>query len=91
MFSLLDAILGRPLAEVLKDMPLASDVKDALLGEEGRLHDVYHYVIAYEQADWAKFSACAAKLGADESALPPLYMDALAWATQNLRGGALKK
>lgn len=91
MFSLLDAILGRPLVEVLKDMPLASDVKDALLGEDGRLHDVYQYVIAYEQADWAKVSACAAKLGADESALPPLYMDALAWATQNLRGGALRK
>lgn len=90
MFSLLDAILDRPLADILKDMPLAADAKDALLGTENHLHDVYKYVLAYERADWDELSHRAAKLDADQNLLPQIYIESLTWASQNLRTG-LKK
>ena len=40
MFSAIDAILDRPLEEILKDLPLTDDIKDALSGKPNRLRGV---------------------------------------------------
>ncbi|HET6203437.1 MAG TPA: HDOD domain-containing protein [Planctomycetota bacterium] len=80
MFSLADAILDRPLVEVLREIPIAEDVREALLGEEGsRLRDVYDYVVAYERGDWDRRIALAERLGIDEGIAAPLYKKALEW------------
>jgi c-di-GMP-related signal transduction protein len=89
MASLLDAILDRPLKDILKDLPLAQDVKAALLGEPNALHDLYKYTLAYEEGNWHRVWTYAAKLETDETKLPMLYMDAVSWADQNIRRGAL--
>lgn len=86
MFSMLDAILDRHLHDVLKEMPLAADAKDALLGVENPLRDVFDYELAYEQADWAKLTTYETKLDTDASVLPELYIESLNWASKNLRG-----
>lgn len=87
MFSLIDAILDRELAEVLEELPIASDIKVALLNGNNSLQNVYQYVLAYEAADWRKVSIQAAKLGTDESLLPQLYLDAIDWVHQSLSTG----
>ena len=87
MFSLIDAILDRELAEVLEELPIASDIKAALLDGNNSLQNVYQYVLAYEAADWGKLSMQAAKLGMDESLLPQLYLDAVNWVHQSLNTG----
>lgn len=83
MFSLIDAILDRELAEVLEELPIASDIKVALLDGNNSLHKVYQYVLAYENADWKKLSAQASGLGTDESLLPQLYIDAIQWVNES--------
>src|SRR5207247_429686 len=40
LFSLLDAITGRPMHDILANLPLADDIKMALLGNRNRLRDV---------------------------------------------------
>jgi EAL and modified HD-GYP domain-containing signal transduction protein len=51
LFSGLDALLDRPLEEILERLPLAPEIKDALLEHRGPVGDVLASVLAYEDAD----------------------------------------
>ena len=83
IFSVIDAILGRPLNEILKDLPLSDEVKDALSGKPNRLRAVFDYALAYEKGDWDGLSARAAVLGLDESGIPAVYLSAVHWAKRS--------
>jgi len=85
MFSLLDAIMDRPLSELLEQMPISDDIKGALLGEESDLSDLYQYAIAYERGEWETLEEKTAALQLDESGVPQLYMDTVAWAYEGFR------
>lgn len=87
MFSLIDTILSRPLAEILKEIPIADEVKDALLGKQNRLRDVYEFVLVCEKGDWEKLPEQTARLGIQEARAYQLYLDALKWSYQCFRGG----
>jgi c-di-GMP phosphodiesterase len=52
LFSLLDALVDRPMDEALKVLPLIDDVKDALLCRKGVMGKVLDCVEAYERCDW---------------------------------------
>lgn len=80
LFSLIDALVDRPMQELLRDLPVAEDLKQALLGEENRLNDVFRLVISYEKGDWDTTSAYLEKLGLDEAILPDIYLQSVAWA-----------
>ena len=80
MISLIDAVLDRPLPEILEKMPISHEVKEALLGVENRFRDVYETVIAYEAADWRSFAEKARKLNLDEETVPDLYLKSVEWA-----------
>ncbi len=84
MFSVIDAILDRPLEEILKDLPLADEIKDALSGKPNRLRAVFDYVLAYEKGDWDRVSELAVALGlSDESGVPAIYLHAVHWAQKS--------
>ncbi len=83
MFSAIDAILDRPLEEILKDLPLSDEIKDALLGKPNRLRAVFDYALAYEKGDWDGLSAKAEALGLDESGIPAVYLAAVHWAKRS--------
>lgn len=80
MMSLIDAVLDRPLPEILEKMPISHEIKEALLGGENRFRDVYETVIAYEAADWREFAEKARKLNLDEGIVPDLYLKSVEWA-----------
>ena len=80
MMSLIDAVLDRPLPEILEKMPISHEVKEALLGVENRFRDVYETVIAYEASDWRSFAEKARKLNLDEETVPDLYLKSVEWA-----------
>ncbi len=81
MFSMIDAILGRPLPEILQEIPISQDIKRALSGEENRLGEVYRFVLSYERGEWEKFSCQAHQIGIDEEKTARLYMDAVKWGS----------
>jgi EAL and modified HD-GYP domain-containing signal transduction protein len=83
MFSVIDAILGRPLEEILKNLPLSDEIKDALSGKPNRLRAVFDYALAYEKGDWDDLSAKADALGLDESGIPAVYLAAMHWAKRS--------
>jgi len=80
MFSLLDAIMNRPLPDLLQEIPIADDIKEALLGGESRLRGAYEYALAYERGDWAKLNEAVQGMGLDETGVPELYIKAVEWA-----------
>ena len=87
MFSLIDAILDRPLPDVMREIPIADAIKGALLGEENRLGDIFKCVLAYEKGDWEKLSEQAIRLGIDENETSRLYLHAIDWGRRCFQGG----
>ncbi len=82
LFSILDVLLDRPLVEILNELPIATEIKDALLGRPTLLGLVYKLVTAYEQANWEEISELAAKINLPEEEIPALYAESVSWADQ---------
>lgn len=79
LFSLLNALLGLPIRKIVKQLPLAPAVSDALVTAEGPLGAALECARAYERGSWDHVAY------AD---LPPhliraAYVDALFWAEQS--------
>jgi c-di-GMP-related signal transduction protein len=87
LFSLLDAILDRPLSELVSELPLASAVTAALLGEPNPLRRVLECAVAYISGDWTHLPGQVATIGVDEETLPTCYLDALTWVQKILPAG----
>jgi len=86
MFSLIDTVLSRPLAEILREIPIADEIKDALLGEKNRLRDIYEFALICEKGDWDKLPDQTARVGIKEARAYQLYLDALKWSYQCFQG-----
>ena len=83
LFSLLDAIVLRPLDELLDELVVSDGTRMALLGGACRQRTILDLVMAYERGDWASVSTLAGALGLDERRLPGMYAEALRWANQS--------
>ncbi len=73
LFSVLDALLDRPMAELLEDLPLSEELTRALRDRGGLLGNVLATVIAYDEADWDR--VCAS--GFDPETLSTAYVQAI--------------
>jgi len=81
MFSLLDIMLARPLADVVAPLNLAGDVTAALLRREGRLGVLLDVVTAAERSP-AELSAALAAAGIEPVAWAKALTSASHWAIQ---------
>ncbi len=86
LFSLLDAFLDQPLPDILEQLPISEDIKNALVGRQGLLGEVLKLVIAYEMGDWNQVFACVSKLKSVEDELPDLFIKTLERTNQILPG-----
>jgi EAL and modified HD-GYP domain-containing signal transduction protein len=94
MFSLLDAIIGRPLEEILEKIPLAEDIRDALTGKPrrtDRLHLLPLLVTAYERGDWCEAAQAAEGLGVELESVSELYLEAVRRHQALFRGPQCEK
>jgi EAL and modified HD-GYP domain-containing signal transduction protein len=80
LFSMIDAILDMSMEDVLKDLPLSGDIKNALLGNESPIKEYLDLVLAYEQGRWDHVKTLSRSLGIREKSLPKYYADAIQWA-----------
>lgn len=87
LFSALDAMLGRPLAEILDEMRLGGEIAEALLGTaqpDQLLASVYALVRQYETGDWNLLAKTAGRLRMPPEMLPDLYLEAVSWSGEIL-------
>ncbi len=82
LLSLVDALVGRPLAELVQELALSEEIQEGILDDESRLGRVRLLVGAHEQGDWEQAASLATELGVPESSLPDHYRVALDWQRQ---------
>jgi c-di-GMP-related signal transduction protein len=80
--SVLDQLLETPMETLADSLELASEVREALLRRAEYHGGVLSLVEAYEQGWWDQVGALALSAGVAPTALAPMYLQALAWATE---------
>jgi EAL and modified HD-GYP domain-containing signal transduction protein len=83
LFSFMDVILGRPLPEILEDVPLQKELKEALLGRSNAYRKIFDLVVAYERGQWPEVFLLAKDLKLQEEELPEAYAYSLDWLSKN--------
>ena len=78
LLSSLDIFLDQTLEEALRPLPLADDIRHALLTHEGSLGLVLHTVLAYERGEWDE----VATSGLDTQLLVEAYWRAVPYVEQ---------
>ena len=73
MFSTLPSLINAPMQEILAELPVADDIKRALINRDGPCGALYQLVLSYENADWAKVNELAAQLQIPPNILTSLY------------------
>ena len=73
MFSTLHHLIDAPLEEILNEIPIADEIKAALLQKEGRCGVLYNLVLSYETADWTAINQYAAELGIPSQVMTSIY------------------
>ena len=77
---MVDVLVGRPSAEVLRDLAIDREVERALLYGEGSLARIVALAVAHEQGDWAALGREAAALGVDERRTAEIFLESSHWA-----------
>ena len=77
MFSTLNYLIDAPLSEILQQIPLCQEVKDALLRHAGRAGMLYDLALSYERADWGRIDELAGELGIPTNLLTSIYFNCL--------------
>lgn len=85
MFSMIDAFFDRPLEEILDELPINSDIKHALQGEENIFRDMYELIVAYEKGLWKVADHFTEKLNITDGKVPIIFSDSVKWATTIFR------
>ena len=76
LFSVLDAYFDCEMKQLVADLPLASEILDALLKREGVLGTLLEGILAYEQGDWES----QAIKSVETDTLNSAYWESIEWA-----------
>lgn len=82
MFSAIDALLDRPLADALADLGLAPEIESAILGDDSRIASVLQLALACEQARFPDVTARSLELGVSLDAVSEIHASALSWVDE---------
>lgn len=88
LLSHLDALLHRPMPEVVSELRLDYPLSEALLGQSdwnNRIGMVYELIRAYEKPDWARTTALAQQFNLSVLDLSTAYVKAVEWADEAAR------
>lgn len=80
IFSLLDTMLGLPMAQALESISLSSNITDSLLQRKGMYAPFLELTLACESADDEAFARAATQLQLSNHQVNWAHLQALAWA-----------
>jgi len=89
ILSLMDTLLGTPMSEVVVQLNLTDDVRDALLARRGRLGGLLKLVEAIERNDHGAVASCLAEgKPCTLAELPAIQVAAMTWGNGIAQPGA---
>lgn len=80
LISMLNVIMGRPLKELLAELPLDPAIGQALLERRGPLAPYYHLAYSYERGNMEMVNRLAHALGLELEVVGECYVEAVKWA-----------
>jgi EAL and modified HD-GYP domain-containing signal transduction protein len=81
IFSVLDALADQPMSDVVRLLPLADDIIQALVNRAGVKGEVLESAIAYERAEWERLP----DVGVNARSLSLAYLDAIDYSSSMLQ------
>jgi len=82
LLSALDAVLGRPMEEVLQEIAVHEEVRSAILGDGSARAQVLAVIRHWEQAEWSESAGIARSLGISRLQLGRAYLRAVKWVDE---------
>jgi EAL and modified HD-GYP domain-containing signal transduction protein len=82
LLSVMDSVLEMPMFRVLESVPVAQEIKAALLGEASSLRPLYLLMLALESGDWQGIHVLAQQFHLSEGEVAERYWEAMRWARQ---------
>ena len=79
LFSVLDAMLDRPMKEALEMVRVSRDIEGALLDGTGKYAQILEFINAYESANWSEVSRQLVLIGGDDADVYASYTKSLSW------------
>ena len=81
LFSCLDVLMSRPLSELLEGISVSSEVKTALLLQEGMFGMLFVLVQQYEEGHWDEVTRLSTLIGLDHQKVLPVYLESMKWCS----------
>lgn len=78
LFSTLDAVLDRPLADIIENLPVSAELKTALTEQKGPAGFALHDVLSYERGQWPLLQHSSIP----KEVLVRTYLDSINWARE---------
>jgi len=89
LLSAIDAILDMKMEDILEEIAIRDEIRQALLGGHNAFRDIFDIVKLYEKGSWAEFEAACGRVGIPAEAGTELYMSSTDWALAMLSGEEL--
>jgi c-di-GMP-related signal transduction protein len=86
MFSTLEYMIEAPLEEILQDIPIADEIKNALLFKEGGVGKLYDLILHYEKADWKAIKEIMSYFKIPANIIAQLYINCVEEVNQIWEG-----
>ncbi len=77
MFSTLEYMIDASIEDILFEIPIVEEVKNALVSKEGPAGKLYELILCYENAQWAEIQTIADELGIKTNEMAQIYMDSV--------------
>lgn len=74
MFSTLEYMIDASMEEILAEIPIVDEVKEALVSHKGKAGRLYDLLLCYERAEWSEIKVIAEELGIRTNELAQMYM-----------------
>lgn len=84
MFSLIDAILQRPMNVILQQLPFSEAITETILGGQTEMTPYLEFSIALGKLDWQQLEELAPQINIEMASIDLLYNEALEWAETSL-------
>lgn len=78
LFSTLDALMDKPIAALLENLPLSAELQEALINRSGSAGLALQDVLNYEQGNWQAINDSSTP----STVLARAYLDAIHWAKE---------
>ncbi|RLL42694.1 HDOD domain-containing protein [Oceanobacillus piezotolerans] len=86
LLSLMDTLMKQSPESLMEGLPLDSDIKQTILGEDTRYSSIFHLAVSLERVEWIKIDRLIQEIDMDKQALFDIYMKVLKWAREVMNG-----